>query len=444
MTSSTIESHLERLRSLPTIRQRCTLVHNLAQQGRLEYFEYHPEAEAKVVDFCSTIMKRDYRSFEEIPPHGRWRHFDTGKERINPLLSTWSSRTPSIPKEEQCARLLDLFLVSVLLDAGAGNAWKYQEQDSAGEYYSRSEGLAIASLDMFKKGLFSSDPNDKERVDAGGLCSLMISQVGTAMQVTSENPMSGLDGRAGLLQKLGQALKAGPKYFGEEGRVGNLLQYLKTHTESQNGATTVHISKLWEAVMLGLAPIWPTDRTKLNGVPLGDVWRCESLKAAEIQSEGEKSGLEGEVLGLVPFHKLSQWLTYSLVEPIEKLMGWRFEGMGDMTGLPEYRNGGLLVDLGVLTLRPNVLSSEFYPDPSSKIPRLPPSHPAIIEWRAMTVIELDRIADQLRTKTGANLSLVQVLESATWKGGREIAKQLRGDITGGGPPIEIESDGTVF
>ncbi|KAG8862690.1 hypothetical protein FRC20_011079 [Serendipita sp. 405] len=293
---------------------------------------------------------------------------------------------------------------------------------------------------MFKKGLFSSDPNDKERVDAGGLCSLTISQVGTAMQVTSENPMSGLDGRAGLLQKLGQALKAGPKYFGEEGRVGNLLQYLKTHTESQNGATTVHISKLWEAVMLGLAPIWPTDRTKLNGVPLGDVWRCESLRAAEIQSEGEKSGLEGEVLGLVPFHKLSQWLTYSLVEPIEKLMGWRFEGMGDMTGLPEYRNGGLLVDLGVLTLRPNVLSSEFYPDPSSKIPRLPPSHPAIIEWRAMTVIELDRIADQLRTKTGANLSLVQVLESATWKGGREIAKQLRGDITGGGPPIEIESD----
>ncbi|KAG8801578.1 hypothetical protein FRC17_006609 [Serendipita sp. 399] len=447
MASNTLEGHLQRLRSLPTIRQRCTLVHELAQQGRLEYFEYHPEAEASVVDFCAEIMKRDYSNFAEIPPHGRWRHFDTGKERINPLLASWSSRTPPIPKEEQCARLLDLFLVSVLLDAGAGNAWKYKEQGDDGAYYSRSEGLAIASLDMFRNGLFSSNLNDKERVDAGGLGSLTVSEVATAMQVTPDNPMSGLDGRAGLLQKLGQALKSGPTYFGEEGRVGNLLHYLKGHVEedSRRATATVHISKLWEAVMLGLAPIWPTDRTKLNGIPLGDVWRCEALKGKEVKKEGDtKSGWEAELLGLVPFHKLSQWLTYSLVEPIEKLMGWKFEGMEDMTGLPEYRNGGLLVDLGVLTLRPTVLSPDFYPDPSSKIPRIPASHPAIIEWRAMTVIELDRIADQLRTKTGTNLTLPQVLEAATWKGGREIARQLRGDINGGGPPIEIESDGTVF
>ena len=50
-------------------------------------------------------------------------------------------------------------------------------------------------------------------------------------------------------------------------------------------------------------------------------------------------------------------------------------------------SGGLLIDFGVLTLRPNVLTSECYPDDSG-IPRLPPSHPAVVEWRAMTVIEL--------------------------------------------------------
>jgi hypothetical protein len=97
---------------------------------------------------------------------------------------------------------------------------------------------------------------------------------------------------------------------------------------------------------------------------------------------------------------------------MEKLLGWTFDGAEDMTGLPEYRNGendlrdlvmsvrpyvmqgltqgvigGLLIDLGVLTLRPGVLSSECYPDESG-IPRLPPSHPAVVEWRAMTVIEL--------------------------------------------------------
>jgi len=116
--------------------------------------------------------------------------------------------------------------------------------------------------------------------------------------------------------------------------------------------------------------------------------------------------------------------------------------MEDMTGLPEYRNGGLLVDFGVLTLRQETISS-FYPDPNSDIPLLAPSHSAIIEWRAMTVIELDRIASAIRTKLGEpSLTLPQVLESATWKGGREIARIKR--PTTGGPPIDIESDGTIF
>jgi len=126
-------------------------------------------------------------------------------------------------------------------------------------------------------------------------------------------------------------------------------------------------------------------------------------------------------------------------------MGWEFEGVEDMTGLPEYRNGGLLVDLGVLTLRPNALPPLFYPDPKSSIPRLPASHPAIVEWRAMTVIELDRIAEAIRKNFGisaAELTLAQVLESGTWKGGRQIARQKRPET--GGPPIDIESDGTVF
>ena len=57
----------------------------------------------------------------------------------------------------------------------------------------------------------------------------------------------------------------------------------------------------------------------------------------------------------------------------------------------------------------------------------------------------DRIADQIRAKLNLSqeqLTLAQVLESATWKGGREIAKERR--PASGGPPIEIVSDGTVF
>jgi hypothetical protein len=57
-----------------------------------------------------------------------------------------------------------LFLVSVLLDAGAGNAWAYTE--NGGEKFGRSEGLAIASLDMFLAGFFSSDGGLK----VNGMC----------------------------------------------------------------------------------------------------------------------------------------------------------------------------------------------------------------------------------------------------------------------------------
>jgi hypothetical protein len=87
---------------------------------------------------------------------------------------------------------------------------------------------------------------------------------------------------------------------------------------------------------------------------------------------------------LVPFHKLTQWITYSVVEVIEKVAKWKIDGLEDLTGLPEYRNGGLLVDLGVLTLKPDLLPV----DKASGLPSVPPSHPAIVEWRAMTVIEL--------------------------------------------------------
>lgn len=154
----------------------------------------------------------------------------------------------------------------------------------------------------------------------------------------------------------------------------------------------------------GLAVIWPASRTQLGGVPLGDVWPCNALKVAA------KPFTEGD--DLVPFHKLTGWTTYSLLEPLQQILKWQFEGLEDLTGLPEYRNGpfsrlklhhayaqltslamklalgGLLVDLGVLSVRADVIPRSFYPDPSSEIPRLPPSHPVIIEWRAMTVIEL--------------------------------------------------------
>ena len=105
--------------------------------------------------------QRDYDSpYTNIPPHGRWQHFNAGgRQRLEQLIQSWGN----ISSQDRTRRLLDLFLVSVLLDAGAGNAWKYTTKQ--GKKYGRSEGLAVGSLDMFEKGMFSSDKSDPHRVD---------------------------------------------------------------------------------------------------------------------------------------------------------------------------------------------------------------------------------------------------------------------------------------
>jgi Protein of unknown function (DUF1688) len=134
----------------------------------------------------------------------------------------------------------------------------------------------------------------------------------------------------------------------------------------------------------------------------------------------------------VPFHKLSQWLTYSLLEPLQEL-GLEITNLDALTGLSEYRNGGLCVDLGLLQPKHVGVLEEAH-SPDSEV---------IVEWRSLTVILLDRIADTIRQKLGMDgesLPLAKVLEGGTWAAGRKIAAELRD----GSPPIQIISDGTVF
>jgi hypothetical protein len=135
----------------------------------------------------------------------------------------------------------------------------------------------------------------------------------------------------------------------------------------------------------------------------------------------------------VPFHKLSQWLAYSLFEPLERA-GRTIAQPGALTGLPEYRNGGLFVDLGVLVpRRADILTATHVPGDE-----------VIVEWRALTVALLDRVAEGVRQRLGkspAELPLACVLEGGTWAAGRAVARECR---PGGGSPIRVDSDGTVF
>jgi hypothetical protein len=135
----------------------------------------------------------------------------------------------------------------------------------------------------------------------------------------------------------------------------------------------------------------------------------------------------------VPFHKLSQWLTYSLLEPFE-WAGVQVTGLDELTGLPEYRNGGLLLDAGVIVPR----------DPAFAAAPRTPADPWVIEWRALTVALLDELAPLVRAElsvTAEQLPLACILEGGSWAAGRQIAAERR---LGGPPPVLIVSDGTVF
>jgi hypothetical protein len=148
---------------------------------------------------------------------------------------------------------------------------------------------------------------------------------------------------------------------------------------------------------------------------------------------------------IVPFHKLTQWLCYSILTPIKKYAHIKFSNEDLMTGLPEYRNGGLLVDLGVLKLKPKDLAAGLErakQSGSSNIPLFATGDDVIVEWRACTVGFLDLILTRVNQTIPKRITLPQLLEAGTWTSGRRIAAAKRPCTNG--PPIDIISDGTVF
>jgi hypothetical protein len=398
------------LRSPLAIRARCETLFEAALAGALAHFTIDLGALPAVVDKVVAVTRAAYPDLA-IPVHGRTNHFRAGaQDRVRAL----DAKLAAVSPDDRARTWVDLIVVSVLLDAGAGDAWRYREPGT-GLVLERSEGLAVASLHAFEAGLFSSDPARPLQVDAAGLLACDPARLAAAFQVADDNPLAGFDGRVGLLRALGAALVASPSLF-PGARPGGLVD----HLDGVAPTGTLDATAILRALLEGLAPIWP-GRIELGGTNLGDVWRHPA------------AGGTGASAGLVPFHKLSQWLAYSLFEPLERA-GRVIAQPGALTGLPEYRNGGLFVDLGVIVPRRDDIRSVVHA----------PGDEVIVEWRALTVALLDRVAEGVRERLGKSpveLPLARVLEGGTWAAGRAVARERR---PGGGSPIQIASDGTVF
>lgn len=392
------------------IRARSKEIFELTKAGRGS-FEIHEDRLRPTVDYVMSVIKKNYPD-GKIPFHSRWGHFRAGGvNRPAEMKKLLLEKDPI----ERARTELDLVITSVLLDAGAGAAWSYKE-DSSAKTFDRSEGLGVASYHMFLSGVMSSDRLSL-RADSEGLKKISVQDVETHFQVSGGNPLVGVEGRVALLNGLGRAVSHPARF--KDGRPGNIVDYLI----SKHGKT-IPAPAILRAVLEGFGSIWPgrlaavgPDGSEVN---LGDVWKHSSLG-------------DGGFDSLVPIHKLSQWMTYSLIEPMLDA-GLTVNEVEGLTGLAEYRNGGLLIDMGLLSLRdPSKISQAWKPDSD-----------LVIEWRALTVYFLDLIGDAVQKALGrspAEFPLAKVLEGGTWWAGRFIAKEKRPSAD---PPLQIASDGTVF
>ncbi|HJV61967.1 MAG TPA: URC4/urg3 family protein [Albitalea sp.] len=414
------------LRRPATIRERCAAIAAAATAGGSPHFEIDLRRLPEIAQRVARVTRERYPALA-IPLHSRWRHFEAGGiDRKAELDARLASRSSTAVARAQ----IDLALISVLLDAGAGAGWSYHERES-GLRLQRSEGLAVASLRAFMAGRFSSDAGDPCRVDAVALLRMNAATLADIFQVSAANPLVGLDGRAALLRRLGEALRAQPQTFTASGQPGHLFDALTHHAHAPRmnhhrpvpGATRHHhltAARLLGALLDAFSGIWPSGRS-LGGIALGDVW------------PHPHAGGHGASAGWVPLHKLSQWLAYSLIEPFD-WAGVEVTELDALTALAEYRNGGLLIDGGVIVPR----------DAGFAARRFTPADEWIVEWRALTVALVDALVPLVREALGASadeLPLARLLEGGTWAAGREIAAERR---EGGAPPVSVASDGTLF
>ena len=420
------------LRDPATIRARCANITRAVEAGASAHFRLECGRLDAVAQRVAALTRERFPDLTLIPMHSRWRHFEAGGiDRRHALDARLADRSAAAAARSR----IDLALVSVLLDAGAGPRWSYLEA-ATGQRHMRSEGLGVASFHAFMDGRFSSDPGDPYRVDAAALIALDEAALAAIFQASAGNPLVGLAGRAALLNRLGAALRERPETFTSIGQPGHLFDALTRHPHAprlqhHHPVPVAMHHEVAAARILGLlleafSAIWPSgqwlgERGQAGSVALGDVWPHPAAGGA------------GASAGRVPFHKLSQWLTYSLIEPFE-WAGVKVSGLEQLTGLPEYRNGGLLIDAGVIVPR----------DPSFALRPRAPGDAWVVEWRALTVSMLDKLVPSVRAALGistAELTLARLLEGGTWAAGRQIAAELR---PGGAPPVAIDSDGTLF
>ena len=252
---------IDTLLSALAVRDRARMVLARGRAGRLAHFRVRMDRLPATADYVAETIRRNYPDLA-VPPHARWRHFVIGG------TDRWRSLAAklSVDAAERARIRFDLAVTSVLLDAGAGLDWSWRDA-ATGTRVGRSEGLALASLEAFARGAFSSDPAQPLRADAVALQAVTSERLGVLFQVAPDNPLLGLDGRAALMRRLGRTMAGNGPVFGNPPRIGGLYDRLVEWAASGSIAAP----RVLELLLTALGPIWP-GRLAIDDVALGDTW----------------------------------------------------------------------------------------------------------------------------------------------------------------------------
>ena len=307
-----------------------------------------------------------------MPFHSRWRHFVwNGEDR-------WASldrrtRWPNAAARGRAA--FDLAIVSVLLDAGAGPQWQYRDRRNRAEHRPLRRLGARKPRDVCRRRFLVRSERSAagRRRRAGAACRRRARARLSGHDIQSAG--RGRRPRAICCAGSATLIASKPDVFGRKTRRGRAA--CSIILPRWPVAAAFPRRHILAELLRHLGPIWPS-RLTLGGVPLGDCWRHPSLTTADATN------------GLVPLHKLSQWLAYSLIEPLQ-WSGIAVTDIDGLTGLSEYRNGGLFVDLRrVAASRSGRCRARVTMSPRA----------LVVEWRALTVALLDKLADEMRRRLG--------------------------------------------
>ena len=406
------DSPVAALLSASAVRESCRAVFATIERGESEHFLWRPERLAAAADRVVDAL-RPRPPAPALLPHGCWRLFEAAG------VDRWGAAAPAAGSDRRArARArCELALARALLDAGATGAWRYVDVPTATSL-AGAEGIAVATLRMYLAGFFSADRRSPLRIDAAALATVDASRLGAGFGAGAANPLPGLAARVAVLRRLGEVATATTAVFDAPARLGHLFD----HLEAQALRAVLPAAVLLRALLRALAPAWPS-RLRVDGIPLGDCWRHAAARV---------DGAPPAAQGFVALHRIAQWLAMSLVEPLEEA-GISVTGQDELSALADERNGGLLLDAGVLVPR----------DPAQQSGILRVHDPAVVEWRAATVAGLGLVAERVRkvAEAGATPVPPRVLAAATWSAARQLASELR---PGGAPPLCVDVDGGYF